>query len=119
MWLLLVNCRHEDEDVLNIQPPQIQAQPRKEKHRRRHKEGRKKGKEDRYANDVDDRHSSRKSERPLGIIVPVSFYLMGSENLVQNNLLLFICNDLNCSDSQYSSLSLPIYCHWRAHPSNL
>lgn len=66
LWLFLVNCRHEDEDVLNIQPPQVQAQPRKEKHRRRHKEGRKKGKEDRYVDDIADRHSSRKTERQSG-----------------------------------------------------
>jgi hypothetical protein len=62
--LPLVNCRPEDEDVLIIQPPQIQAQSRKEKHRRRHKEGRKKGKEDKYTDDAV--HASRKTERSSG-----------------------------------------------------
>ena len=66
-YVALHSFRHEDvEDVLIIQPPQLQVQSRKEKHRRRHKDGRKKVKEDRYDEDATERHSSRKTDRQVG-----------------------------------------------------
>ena len=57
--------RHEEmDDVLIIQPPQIHSHPRKDKHRRHHKDGKKKTKGDTYSDD--EKSASRKSDRPTG-----------------------------------------------------